>query len=917
MAITWGAAVADSSNAFRIGYEISQSPATVVNGTSSVTITLSIYLGTQYYANDSSVSWNIAGDIVASGAVPFDHNSSTAWSSSNVTLLATRTKTVTPSFTGTVVTNGTATVTGLVAIAGTASVSWSKTTAQRPVGVPAAPGTPTATRVSDTQHTVAWTNTSPTSVSNPYTNVVVQRSTDGGAYTTIATLGVVTSYSDKTTSANHRYTWRVYAKNGAGNSAVTAASNQLKTTPAAPGKPTATKGTTNITLAWTNPTWQADNIEVWHAANGVWDGAALTTLAASATSYTHVSPNAAQTHQYRLRSKTTTPALNSVYSTASDVVQLQAPPNAPTLLSPASVARDLAAATVLTWKHNPVDTTVQRLYEVQHRVVGAGSWTSTGQVTSSTSSHTLAAGTYANGQQIEWQVRSWGAHATASPWSATAVITGSTPPETTVTSPTATHNSSTLTASWSFFDAEGGVQSGWELELLDGAGTIIEEHIGAGTTGTLTLDTRIADGGSYTFRARTQDSSGLWGAWDEVPFTVTYAVPEVPTLTLAWDESVEGVYVTITNPPTTVGKVDAVSNQVWRSIDGGVWHLVAEGVELDATVLDPIPSIPGSNAYRVVAVSALPSTVSSDTGERPELLTNTSFEVDTTGWAATRGTVATVANALAVDGVNVAEYTSTDGTVVGGNYLISNLIAGAVVGRTYRGEGWVGVPVGSTLPQMRVSLQFLLGGVQVGSITGGTAATLTPGDSLQRVDVEAVCPATANQVRLLVYAVGAAIPVGGKMIVDALTLKELPPPNTPPTISNSGPADAVVVNAGEGFGEAVKLRYNIKAAFAGELVKVLQEYADRTSPVEDAGVHTRRTVTLSVDLVPSFGDPAFEQLWELHRLHAPACYRDPDGRRWFVSTGPPQVSDGGARKQGASMTLTEVHHREPTEASQA
>ena len=42
MAITWGAAQADSTNAFRIGYELTMSPSTVSSSTSSVTLTVKL-----------------------------------------------------------------------------------------------------------------------------------------------------------------------------------------------------------------------------------------------------------------------------------------------------------------------------------------------------------------------------------------------------------------------------------------------------------------------------------------------------------------------------------------------------------------------------------------------------------------------------------------------------------------------------------------------------------------------------------------------------------------------------------------------------------------------------------------------------------------------------------------------------------
>lgn len=920
----WGTAVADSTNAFRIGYDVSQSPTTVANGTASVVVTLTIKLQTKYFANDSGADWTISGDIVASGSTAFDHNSSTAWSNSNITTLAVRTKTVTTSFSGPVVTNGSATVTGLAAIAGTASVSWSITTAQRPVGVPAAPvmsGTTGATRVSDTQHNVAWTNTSPTSASNPYVNLVVQRSTDGGAYTSIATLGVVTSYSDKTTSANHRYAYRVYAKNGAGNSSVSAASNTLKTTPSAPGTPTAVKSGTDIVVSWSNPAWQADNIEVWHAANGVWDASALTTtLAATATSYTHTAPSTTVTHTYRLRSKTTTPALTSAYSAQSNVVQLQAPPSAPTNLAPAGIAADLSLATALTWKHNPVDTTAQTKFEVQHRAVGAPTWNSSGTITSGVSSYTLAAGTYANGQQVEWQVRTYGAHVTASPWSASAVITASAKPVVTITNPGASFNSSQLTAAWTYFDAEGTPQAQWTADLYVGnaalfADRLLEHRTGVGTATSVTFDTRIQDAVSnYRVEIRAQDGSGLWSDWDVQPFGVSYSLPEMPTLALQWNSANESVVIAIDNPPTTAGRVDTVSNDVYRSIDGGPWLLVASGVPPDGTVVDYLPSLSGINLYKAVAWSALPSSITSDIGDRPELIQNQSFETDASNWSPTLGTIAAAPLAQAMDGSNVLEYTSTSAATLDGNYVVSTAQP-AIPGKVYVGSAYVQTPVGSTLPQMRLSIQWLnAANALVGTAAASADWTLVPGEEMRLLTVNGTAPAGATQARLQVQGIGQAMPVGSKFRVDVASLKESVQQSALPAIATPG-SNSAVVNAGPGFAQAVKLTLDVVAQIKRNRAKELQEYDGRTLPVEYAGQQRSRTVDLSAKVNESFDGLVWDAIGDLSDLPAPACYRDPDGRRIFVSMGGPDGGGFGQRTQTVGWTLTEVGYAETVEST--
>src|SRR6478609_2067079 len=340
MAITWGAIVSDSSNGFRIGYEFSQSPTTVANGTTSVVVTLKIYLGTQYYAYDSAVNWTISGNIASSGSSSFNHTSSTSWSSSNVTLLATKTRTVTPSFSGTVATSITATVNSLTAIAGTASVSGTWTTAKRPIVAPDAPTGLVLTRVSDTQTKLDWSNTNPTDPAAPQTNTEVERyDTDTGVYTSVtASAGVVETYTASGQVADKRYYYRVRAINSAGASGYSTA-GPIYTTPNTPTNVTATRSGNDIVVNWTDTADHNDQMEVWRRVNGVRDGTVWATTGAVNT-YTHVAPsptNVAYSYDIRAKVSSGNGATVSAYSTTSNAITLtDNPPGAVSAVTPAT-----------------------------------------------------------------------------------------------------------------------------------------------------------------------------------------------------------------------------------------------------------------------------------------------------------------------------------------------------------------------------------------------------------------------------------------------------------------------------------------------------------------------------------------------------------------------------------------------------
>lgn len=620
MAITWGSYKADGSNAMRLGYEITQSPSSVGSGTSSVDLTLRVYFGTKYPVSDSTNTFTLSGNWgSASTSENISHGSSSAWSSSNVTLIHQVTIAVTPSYSGTVSRSFSASFTGISAIAGTVSVSGSKTVARRPYVVPDPPSNVNVVRSSDTGHTVTWTRNATTA--GPYTNQIVERWDDvGGEYKRIAPSisGSATSYSDTTTVANRRYRYRLLASNSAGTSGSpeSSASQYIYTSPAAPGTPTAKKSGTSIVVSWAKNAYDAATYEIQDYANGV--AGSTFTAGAGATSYTHASPNNAQTHAYRVRAKMVdTGGAGTVYSAwspLSNTIQLLAPPNAPTNLAPSGVALDATEPITLTWSHNPVDTTDQTAYGIQYRVNG-GAWVIPATVASGVSERVMPAGTWANGVTVEWQVRTRGDHATYSPYSASGIFETSSRPGVSILAPTGTLLGSKITAEWSYFDAETSPQIGARVKLYNGATT--DDLVGtANITGEATshvLSTKALDGQTYTISVEVRDASGLWSLPALSTFTVDYAAPPTPEFSVQWNEDTGSAAITYVVPAPNPGEAEATHVEVWRSANGDEWKLVAGGLPLDSTIVDAIPATHGVNHYRVVSVSALPSTAESPT----------------------------------------------------------------------------------------------------------------------------------------------------------------------------------------------------------------------------------------------------------------------------------------------------------------
>lgn len=478
---------------------------------------------------------------------------------------------------------------------------------------PNTPSTPTATYVSDTQVNLAWTQSNPSN-GQPYSNQVYCKDNNGAEFTLLdisATNSAVVG-----TAANHKYEFRVSAwGNGTGFSGKSGWSSPVFTTPGAPSSATAVKNASQDIVINFVPTvaYAEHTHEVWHGtvSGGVttWDASPLTTLSSGVTSYTHVSPNSAQVHVYRVRAKAGT--LTSAYATTGSV-QLLAAPNKPGTPAMPSFANK-AAALVFEWTHNPVDTTPQTAYEFSTSTNGGTSWSSTGKITSTAQSRTIAANTYAANVAVTTRVRTWGQATSggsdgtgASPWSDLRTVTMKTIPVATVSSPAngSTVNDATLKANVGFSQSEGASFVKAQLELLQGATVLetLESNIQVG----ITFAAKGANSTSYTVRARVLDSNGLWSNWATSTFSVSYLAPVPASVFVTYLENTGYGQLNLTIPSPGGGQAAATLVSILRTINGVEEVVVADyPVSSSLTFLDTTPTINGINSYKIITKSAL------------------------------------------------------------------------------------------------------------------------------------------------------------------------------------------------------------------------------------------------------------------------------------------------------------------------
>lgn len=477
--------------------------------------------------------------------------------------------------------------------------------AAQSVWVPwAAPSAPTggAASVSGTQANLTWGG----SWANPapVESFSVDRQQNG---TWVGAGGGIPAasraFSDTSLPLNALLYWRVYAWNSAAASApLLIGPNYTK--PSAPKIGTPTKlANGSIRVAYTNNGTYANAVEIQDSPDGTTWATITSTAVPSTGYYDQTSPNAAVTHRYRARAKTPDGTWSD-WSATSSIVQLQAPPNKPTNVAPAVSA--IGDSLVVTWTHNPVDSTPQRAYTLRHRVAG-GSWTTVGQTLSAVSSHTITAPTYASPANVEVEVATWGAHANVGPWSDThTVVRSSRPVVGTTLAANTVITGATLALGLTYSQPEGLPIGSWTATLRK-AGNVVEVRQG-GPADPLTgivFATDLEDGSAYTMEASVTSSVGLSSIVLSRSFTVDYAEPAVPTATVTYQREAGTVTVAVVNP---VGTPAVVANRVY-----GNGKFLGE-IPPNGSLTWRVPPLAGATV-RVRAMTDLPS--SADTAEIP------------------------------------------------------------------------------------------------------------------------------------------------------------------------------------------------------------------------------------------------------------------------------------------------------------
>lgn len=399
--------------------------------------------------------------------------------------------------------------------------------------VPALPpafNTLTATRVSDNQVNLSWT-----AASGNIKAVCIERSTDGGSYSEVAVIWnpAATSWQDNATTADHSYTYRArYHHEGAYG----AYSNTVTVTmtPSAPQtiSTAAISGSTNVAVTLGNASPVATSLEWQASTDGGTTWSASTTVSGSpVTSFT--ATGISGTALIRVRNVNTT---GTSAWLVSDPITTICPPAPPTLRTPSGSVYDMAQGDIeFSWLHNSLDGSAQSAYELRYAING-GAWTTLTGATAQ--SRTVSIGTFSAGDSVSWQVRTKGADASYSDWSAANTFNVYTAPTLSITSPGATITGMPIQLTATYSDMAGFTCQAATVALTQGGRTLFSEPCTiSGTSITAQLDTSEflpANGESYTVVLTARSSSSLQ-ATANATFTTAFTEPQAGELSITND----------------------------------------------------------------------------------------------------------------------------------------------------------------------------------------------------------------------------------------------------------------------------------------------------------------------------------------------------------------------------------------------
>ncbi|MBQ9041414.1 MAG: fibronectin type III domain-containing protein [Eggerthellaceae bacterium] len=385
-----------------------------------------------------------------------------------------------------------------------------------PTWSPNAPTGISVSRRSNTQNVVTWTRNA--STARPYSSLTVERAVDGGSWSVVATLsGSATSYTDNSTSANHRYAYRVKATNAAGTSGYST-SGWVYNSPNAPSSCSVTRNSdTANTIAWTRGSsdsgfYSGHKIER-QVNGGSWTQ--IATVGGSATTYTDTTTSANNYYAYRVRSYN--PAGDSGYATSGTVYNTPAAPGKP------SMARVTDTAVKGTFSNGANTATA---LDVQ-RSTDRSNWTALTSVSGKVTTFADNPG----GGTFYYRIRNTRGSLVSAWVYSDGIVTICAPNAPTINAPASSavvpKSQQSIAVRWTHNPIDGSAQTAAQVRWsTDGGSTWTTQDV-SGNTASYSLSNDFGVNDAVSIQVRTKGSHADYGPWSASRMFYVYQVPTV------------------------------------------------------------------------------------------------------------------------------------------------------------------------------------------------------------------------------------------------------------------------------------------------------------------------------------------------------------------------------------------------------
>lgn len=459
----------------------------------------------------------------------------------------------------------------------------------RSYSVPHPPKSPSASRVDDGRQRVAWTaDYTGMDGAYPWTKVLVDRRTDGGAWVEIgSSTWDVTEFTDGSTSADHAYEYGVRS-NGPGGTSARVSAGTVFTTPAAPSLSVRKTAARTAVVSMSTAPRHADGYEIQRrTGSGQWSALGLEP---SGSSFTDAAcPDGTVRYRVRARRAQGAAVLWSDWSESEQIVTVT-PPLAPALGELPSVLQ-LGTTVLVTWTPNHPDLSRQSAAQIE---VSKGSAKTVVDIQGDAASTRVSLDVKGT---LGIRVRTKGVHADWGAWSARGDATVLPAPSVHFTSPPedgATVDSIPLAVAWEAAD-ETGIQ-GAELTIAKtGCPDTAVSVIGSSAS---IVD--LENDCSYTLSLTVRAGSGLTSGAKRT-FKTKWAGPAAPALAIDYTEDLSARVFVSAGAKDGLPATERID--LWRVGADGTRTLLAEGLLDGRCFVDRLAPLNTPYAYEGVGVA--------------------------------------------------------------------------------------------------------------------------------------------------------------------------------------------------------------------------------------------------------------------------------------------------------------------------